>query len=971
MGKNFTDIEAFDTFKQIQTRNIASLGLRVTQYEHKTTGAMHVHLASDNTENVFMVAFRTMPMDDTGVAHILEHTALCGSKRYPVRDPFFMMIRRSLNTFMNAFTSSDWTAYPFASQNRKDFENLLQVYLDAAFFSRLDPLDFAQEGHRMALKDPNDLNSELCYQGVVFNEMKGAMSSPESMLWHRLSRHLFPTTTYHYNSGGEPADIPSLTYESLQAFYQSHYHPSNAVFMTYGDLPAEWHQQRFEEFALKDFQRGDTGIAVAQEQRLSAPIRVTEPYALDETKQRTYHVMAWLLGDVTDLAGLMESYFLSKVLLDHSASPLMHALETNDLGTGPAPMCEILDSTREVAFVCGIEGSEPDQVEAFEQLVLKTLQDIIDNGVALADCESVLRQLELEQREVGGAGYPYGLQLVLRGLTAAIHRSDPLAYLDMDVALVRMRSAIQDSQYVPNLIKRLLLNNKHRVTLTLAPDADLARHQLDQEKTALAKARTMMSEQDLQTLQMRNQALTARQNQQEDMEILPKVTPADVPTDWYMATGQSEDVQGVTMHSYAQPCNGIVYHDVVMPFAMPECWQALPWFNACITELGCGQDDYKAMQVRQYQASGGIGASCSIVADPSDAHQAKAYFVMSGKALMHQGKGLTQLLWDTLTQVRFDEDDRIKDILYPYAESKRRAITGSGHALAMLAASSVWCPASAFDHCLFGLSGTAATLAMIKNFDTRLPELTRQFQAMHEGLMAAPRQHLLIGDEAALPQLREQLASIAQGSEVNDWLSWSSEAVANVPMKQMWIVDSQVNFCAKAYPTVGIGHPDNAPLSVLALIMRNGFCHRAIREQGGAYGGGAVQSSGHHSLRFYSYRDPRLSETLDDFDKAVDWVLNESWPDSLLDEAILGIISQIDKPSSPAGEARKAFYNSFEGINEAMLQQRRAEVLSVTVADVKRVAERYLQEDKASIAVITSTKTLDDVGDLDMTVLRI
>ena len=224
-------------FDLIKTHHIDSLNLDVHQYQHQQTGASHYHLAADNPENVFLVGLRTVPTDSTGVAHILEHTALCGSEKYPVRDPFFMMLRRSLNTFMNAFTSSDWTAYPFATQNRKDYFNLLDVYLDAVFFSRLDPLDFAQEGHRVEFAEPDNPDSELVFKGVVFNEMKGAMSSPTSVLWQAVSEHLFPsTTTYHYNSGGEPEHIPDLSYEELVNFYRTHYHPSNAVFMTYGDI---------------------------------------------------------------------------------------------------------------------------------------------------------------------------------------------------------------------------------------------------------------------------------------------------------------------------------------------------------------------------------------------------------------------------------------------------------------------------------------------------------------------------------------------------------------------------------------------------------------------------------------------------------------------------------------------------------------------------------------------------------------
>ena len=239
--------QAFSSFTWVRSESIASLNIEIQEYRHNKTGAQHFHIAADDNNNVFLVALRTVPQDSTGVAHILEHTTLCGSERYPVRDPFFMMTRRSLNTFMNAFTSSDWTAYPFASQNSKDFGNLLQVYMDAVFFPTLDELDFAQEGHRVEFAEEGNPDSELVYKGVVYNEMKGAMSSPSRSLWQELTSQLFPSVTYHYNSGGEPENIPELSYEELKAFHHNHYHPSNAIFMTFGDIEAAEHQARWGE----------------------------------------------------------------------------------------------------------------------------------------------------------------------------------------------------------------------------------------------------------------------------------------------------------------------------------------------------------------------------------------------------------------------------------------------------------------------------------------------------------------------------------------------------------------------------------------------------------------------------------------------------------------------------------------------------------------------------------------------------
>ena len=294
-----------NTFDCKEQRFIKTLNLSVANYVHQETGAEHIHFETDNVENVFLVALRTMPMNSMGVAHILEHTALCGSKRYPVRDPFFLMIRRSLNTFMNAFTGSDCTYYPFASQNPKDFLNLLDVYLDSVFFSRLDPLDFAQEGHRLELEEPSKPQSDLILKGIVYNEMKGDMSAPISQLYAKLNHYLFPTSTYHYNSGGDPKEIPLLKYQDLKAFYQSHYHPSNAIFMTYGDIPVSDLQSRLENNVLQYFKKRGERISVSPEVRYSQPVRATEYYPEPSCKARTHVVLAWLFGESRDLMMLM------------------------------------------------------------------------------------------------------------------------------------------------------------------------------------------------------------------------------------------------------------------------------------------------------------------------------------------------------------------------------------------------------------------------------------------------------------------------------------------------------------------------------------------------------------------------------------------------------------------------------------------------------------------------------------------
>lgn len=948
-------------FEWIRSEEIHSLNITMEEYVHKVTGAKHFHLSSDNTENVFLVAFRTVPMDSTGVAHILEHTALCGSKKYPVRDPFFMMIRRSLNTFMNAFTSSDWTAYPFASKNKKDFNNLLSVYLDATFFSRLDELDFAQEGHRLEFAEPENTDSELQYKGVVFNEMKGAMSSTNSVLWHTISKHVFPTATYHYNSGGEPENIPDLSYQQLVDFYKSHYHPSNAVFMTFGDIPAIDHHEKIHDQALSHFDKLDIKIEVTDERRYDKPIAVEESYASEESdKPQSHVVLAWLLGRSTELGELFRAELVSSVLLDNSGSPLLQALETSELGSAPSPMCGLEDSNREMSLMAGLEGCTAESSAAVEALIISTLEDVVANGIPYEQVEAALHQLELHQREISGDSYPYGLQLILAGLSTAMHRGDPIQLLNIDPVLEELRELIKDDRFIPNLIQKLLLDNPHRVRLTLNPDPELANKKVQAEIDKLAAIKRQLSEDAKLAIVEQSKQLAARQMLEDDPGLLPKVGLDDVPK----TISEPKRVQLVLKASdtpvsfYGQGTNGLCYQQVVVqiPELEAELLDVLPLYSSCLTEFGVGDKDYAQTQAWQAQVSGGINCFNSIRSSLHDVQSTKALLTFSSKCLLSNHLAQSELLHSTIHNVRFDEDQRLLELIEQICARKENSITGQGHSLAMSLASSRMSPTAQLSHRSGGLEG----IQLIKALRTELADqssrfaLLDKFKALHAKILASSREFLLVAEPEHQAQLLADMDSTWSGSQPR-----AEHALLQLPairdsLCQVWTTTTQVSFCAKAFPTVASGHPDNAALQVLAGFMRNGFLHRAIREQGGAYGGGASQDASSASFRFFSYRDPRLTETLADFDAAVDWVVSSEHKPHQLEEAILGVIGSLDKPASPAGEAKQAFYNNAFGRSLEYRTQFRNQVLETRVEDLKRVAELYLSPEKASIGIISN-----------------
>jgi presequence protease len=966
-------------FDHLSSHAIPSLRINVEQYRHRATGALHIHLAAEDDQNAFLVALRTVPGDSTGVAHILEHTALCGSQRYPVRDPFFMMTRRSLSTFMNAFTSSDWTAYPFASCNRKDFDNLRRIYLDAVFFPNLNRLDFAQEGHRLEFSQSDDPTSALEFKGIVFNEMKGAMSSPTSVLYQQLTHHIFPTITYHHNSGGDPAAIPDLSYEELKAFHARHYHPSNALFMTYGDIPAAEQQAEMVALALNRFERLDHGIHVNDEVRYSAPKIVEDRYAIDaseSSQHKTHIVIGWLLGHSIDMRQVLRAQLLAGVLLDNGASPLRHALESTDLAAAPSPLCGLQDSTREMIFAAGVEGSEPEHAAAVEALILGVLEKIAAEGVEKEQVEAVLHQLELSQREISGDGFPFGLQLLVHALGPALHGVDPVAALDIDPILAELRQQIEDADFIPSLVRELL-TNPHRVRLTLRPDPNLAAEQQAAEAERLAALQQQLTPEAAAAIIADTHALKARQAEQDDPEILPRVGLADIPADMRIAEGLPTRIADHPLHWYGSATNGLVYQQIIIELeTIPthlRDW--LPLYSDLLTELGCGGRDYLATQARQAAVTGGISAHLSIRGTFENLELQRGYLVISGKALRRNSQALGELMWQTFATTRFDELSRIREIISQDRMRREQSVTGRGHSLAMTAASQRISPVAALEQRWSGL----ASIQDLKQLDDRLGHdsdylatLSNTLSQLHEQVIKAPRQLLMVGEERERDELLDELQPIWRQTRLhlpgnglihlNGTSGYTTEA---------WTTSTQVNFCSRAYRVPPANHTDAPALQILGGFLRNNFLHRAIREEGGAYGGGASYDADSGSFRFYSYRDPRLHETLADFDRALDWLQSDRHPQRLVEEAILGVISAIDKPGSPAGEAKKAFHANLHGRTPEIRRAFRQRLLNVTLADLQHAASTWLQPGERHTAVITSPAMLSRFGEMGLEVKQL
>ena len=945
---------------------IKLLDLNAQIYTESEFNCKHIHLDSKSDEKVFMVAFRTIPEDSTGVAHILEHTALCGSKKYAVRDPFFMMIRRSLNTFMNAFTSSDWTAYPFATQNDKDFNNLLSVYLDSSFFPNLDELDFLQEGHRLEYSEKNNSDSELEIKGVVYNEMKGAMSSISSQLWHGLSKHLYNSSTYKYNSGGNPENIIDLSHEYLVNFHKKHYHPSNATFFTFGNVnPAEI-QNFIRENVLENFKPSNEVISVKNEDRISEPKIVTEFYNPMPDDENNHHVvLSWLLGESHNPVELLESYLVSNILLDNSASPLRKALENTDLGKSLSPLTGLEADHKELVFAAGLEGVDSNKQLEVEELILNCLKDVVSNGISDQLIRSSLHQLEIKQREITGSGMPYGLQIMLSCLPACLHNDDPLKVLDLDSSFNLIKNNLKDKNYIEKLIEEKIINNPHRVNYCLAPDTEFNSKNEKKIKEKVDEKSKKLSSKDKERIIELTKDLKIRQEKSDNPEVLPKVTKNDIPKKRVYAKSESYKNDSKNFF-YQVGTNGITYHSIVLPCSplTDNEFKVASLFTNTLTDIGIGNKNYEEIQKIQSAVTGGISASFTLIPNENQSSHYLGLKITS-KSLEENEQEMQNLMIETAKDSNFSDKSRIKDMLNFITSDNEKSLIQNGHILSMSNAAAQINNVSATNDFASGVNFITNTSKLSKKIDknSELDKYIELLNSIKNKINPVPS-YTFTASSLNMDQSKINFAFDDKNNSfsIQNYFDIQQESIG-------WITGAQVTYCAEAFPTVDFFHKDAPALSVLGAVLRNGYLHSAIREKGGAYGSGAMQDSNNKVFKFFSYRDPRCTETFEEFKKSREWSLKNISQEQL-DEGILGIISSIDKPLSPFGEAMSDFSMNLDKKDLEKRLEVRSLVKNCTLDDLINVSQKYLfNESKKS--VIAGENYIDEMKKMNFEIRNI
>lgn len=934
--------------------------LKSTYYllQHEKTNSPYIHIASQDTNNCFAVGLRTTPQDSTGVAHILEHTVLCGSKKYPVRDPFFAMTQRSVNTFMNAFTASDWTLYPFCTQNHQDFYNLMDVYLDAVFFPNLDPLNFQQEGHRLEFQTPQDESSPLMIKGIVYNEMKGSLSSPSSLLIHHILSELYPTTTYHYNSGGDPEEIPNLTYEVFKNFHSTYYHPSNAYFFSYGHFPLEEHLKKIDDHILRHFKAINPHSEVPDEVKIKAPYTKKYDYPLEKTEDdgaKHQITVNWRMPHLTESQEILALQLISSILLGHAGAPLQKTLLESQLGKSLSGHTGFHDDIRETLFSVGLQGVKEENFEQIEKLILNCLKEVVQRGIDGEEVESVLHQIEFKAREVTEN---FGLDLLLRLFGVWIHQGNPLHVLDVDQELKILKEKLKEPRYLEKKIESYFLQNPQRVTVTLSPDHTLAKRQEEALQKKLELKKSQMSQKEKEEIKRLAQKLEEHQSAIQPIHLLPKIEVKDLERSIPIEKDPIKTVKDGPhqLALYERPTNGLFYLTLLFPLEhlTLEELKETPLFSSLLTQSGTTKKNYEEVARKMVRYTGGIGAT-PLCLPQVDSTSPQLKMEISTACLNENLPQMMSLLKELLCEWNFLDLKRTQTLIRKRAHGLKNSVVGQGHSYAKLLALREFNLSNFYTEELKGVAQVKKmqsienyTLSELKPYVNKLQNLGKKILTKNLHIIAVSDQKTLTQFEKQIPPLLQSLStpSTAKIEKLNFTPSpWKKEA---------WTTTTPVSYVARAFKAPTYTHPHAPIFKVFSHILSHKYLHTEIREKGGAYGGACSYSSLQEYLSLTSYRDPHLKETYDVYDGLIKWLDEFPLTQQEIDEGIVQTVADLDAPSTPADDAIDDYYHQLQGLTPSIRQQFRDQVFKVDKDEAKKIMKEWLSLPFSDVAVTGS-----------------
>ncbi len=948
--------------------------IRVTAYEieHIKTGARVLHLHGDDKENLFSIGFRTPPEDSTGIAHILEHSVLAGSEKFPLKDVFNELARGTLQTFINAFTYPDKTIYPVASQVRADFFNLARVYTDLVLKPLLLRATFNQEGHHLEFEDPEKIESNLKISGIVYNEMKGSYSSPDSLMYKAIQENLYPDVTYAFDSGGDPDVIPSLTYEQLKKFHHSYYSPTNARFFLYGDISTEDHLVFLKEM-LSGFDHVPVDSHIETQRRWEKPYRKHGLYPIGKEESlegKTTVNMAWMMAENTDHETVLLLKIVSGALIGSAAGPLRKALIDSNLGEDLSPVTGLEQDLKQVAFAVGLRGTDPDKSERIEKLILETLRKVAETGFEREVIEGVLHRVEFGGKEIVRSRMPYGITLMGRAYHTWLYDGDPMVGLKFPQTIEKIRKKWEEEpRLFQKVVQKWFIDNPHRLLSVMEPSQTYAEEREAAFRKRMSGFKASFLPEKLEDI--RSKSLSLRKMQMEPdtpeaLSALPRLNLEDIPRSIEKIPTEETTIAGITALQHEIFANGIAYLDIAFDISdIPEDLHSyLPLLGKITAGMGAAGLDYEEMARRITLSTGGLwhNITAGMTTDGKNNWQK---LIFRTKALHRNVPDAVSIVSDILTEGDLLDEERMRNLILEAKNNLHSAVIPSGHLFAQMTAAAALSTPAYRDEQWNGRTQLKFLKMISDGFGNRKGELFKKLSRLQKMIFRKERLTLnLTGDSEGIDLITESIKGLA-----GRLTGGGSQGVPSIPELHSKCygvaIPAQVCYVAKVFPAPTYSDPLSPTLMVLARQLSSSYLYKHIRVQGGAYGGMSLYDPMCGNFSFLSYRDPHLVDTLKVYDGAASFISGNIIKEEELEKAIIGTIGMLDRPMDPSGRGYTAMIRNFAGLTDQDRQSFRNRVFETSTKTLIEAADRFLAPavESSSVAVYAAAERLSKANE--------
>lgn len=929
-------------FELLRDEFISELKTRAKLYRHVRTGAELLSLINDDENKVFGITFRTPPKDSTGIAHILEHSVLCGSRKYPVKEPFVELLKGSLKTFLNAFTYPDKTCYPVASQNAEDFYNLVDVYLDAVFHPRITPFILQQEGWHYELEAPD---SPMTYKGVVFNEMKGAYSSPEGILGELTQQSVFPNNTYGLDSGGDPKRIPDLTYEAFKEFHRKFYHPSNARIFFHGDDDPD-RRLKIVDDCLREFDREEADSTISLQRSFDSPRKTERAFAAGsdsgDDASKGMITVNWLLEETKDPALNLSFQVLEYILLGMPGSPLRKALIDSGLGEDLAGV-GLEAELRQMYFSTGLKGVDLKNTGRIEELILETLKELVGKGIDPHTIEAALNTIEFRLRENNAGHLPRGLALMLRSMTTWLYEGDPLALLAFEAPLSAVKSAAADPSYFQEMIRRYFLENTHRATLILKPDPELGEREKLEEQNRLEAAKRSMDAGALEKVIENTQELRRMQETPDPPEALAtipalKISDLEKTNKLIPFTPIEKDAARILYHDIFT--NGIAYLDLGFNLRLlPQRFLPyIPLFGRTLVEMGTEREDFVTLGQRINRKTGGVRPRYFTSAK-AESKRGEAWLLLRCKTMAPRTDELLAILRDVLLTVRLDNRDRFRQMVLEEKARREKELIPQGQQAVNLRLRAHFSEADWAAEMMGGVSYIFFLRQLAKDIEDDWTGVLSVLEDIRSRLLN--RNAMILNatlDQPGWAPLESSVVDFLESlpAERSAEVEWTPESF---PPSEGMIIPAKVNYVGKGANIYDLGYRFHGSIQVITGYLRTSWLWERIRVQGGAYGASGLFDRLSGVFTFVSYRDPNLMKTLENYDRTAEFLRNVNLSDEELTKAIIGAIGTVDTYFLPDARGYISMLRHLTNDSEERRQRMRSEILATTQQDFRNFAD--------------------------------